>query len=171
MVIREANPADAKVLSELAIETYVTAFGHSFSPSDLAAHLEKNHSPNRFAQILGEDTVLIAEVQERMVGYAQFGKAHVFGEPVSDNLWEVRRLYVHADFQNQGIGARLMDAALAHPSLRDAKRILLDVWEHNHSAQRFYARYGFEVIGKRAFGVESGAETSFDLLMVRCQPQ
>ena len=48
--------------------------------------------------------------------------------------------------------------------------IVLDVWEHNPAAQRFYARYGFEVVGARAFVVASGAETSRDLIMVRRSP-
>jgi len=49
--------------------------------------------------------------------------------------------------------------------------IYLDVWEHNHGAQRFYRRYGFEVVGARSFEVESGAPTSLDLVMVRCSPE
>ncbi len=51
--------------------------------------------------------------------------------------------------------------------LQQATRIFLDVWEHNHGARRFYERYGFGVIGQRAFVVESGAATSYDLIMLR----
>ena len=51
--------------------------------------------------------------------------------------------------------------------MNSAAIITLDVWEHNHGAQRFYQRYGFEVIGARAFEVESGEETSLDLIMAR----
>ncbi len=64
----------------------------------------------------------------------------------------------------------LMEAALEHPRLKSAERIFLDVWEYNYGAQRFYQRHGFKVIGGRRFYVESGAETSLDLIMVRhCQ--
>jgi ribosomal protein S18 acetylase RimI-like enzyme len=58
-------------------------------------------------------------------------------------------------------------AALSHPRMENAAGIYLDVWEHNQGAQRFYQRFGFQVIGSRAFEVESGAETSLDLIMVR----
>lgn len=51
--------------------------------------------------------------------------------------------------------------------MKTAERIALDVWEHNLGARRLYERYGFEVVGKRAFEVKSGAETSFDLIMIR----
>ena len=80
---------------------------------------------------------------------------------------ELRRLYVHPEFQNQGYGTALMDAALSHPGLNRAPSIFLDVWEHNHGAQRFYRRYGFEAIGTRTFEVESGTAASLDLVMVR----
>jgi ribosomal protein S18 acetylase RimI-like enzyme len=106
-----------------------------------------------------------------MIGYVQFGQANATVLQSADGDQELRRLYVHADFQNKGIGTRLMDAALAHPQLRDAERIFLDVWEHNPGAQRFYACFGFKVVGQRPFVVESGAETSMDLIMARRQPR
>ena len=168
MKIRQAEPSDVEMLSKLAMETYAAAFGHSFSPADLAAHLEKSLSPNNFKQISVEDTVLVAEVEDCMIGYVQFGKCD-FEEATSDSDQELRRLYVLAEFQNKGVGALLMSGALNHQNLKNARQIFLDVWEHNSGAQRFYVRYGFEVIGKREFVVESGAKTSFDLIMVRDQ--
>jgi len=163
--IRQAGSGDASTLSALAMETYGDAFGRSFRPSDLAAHLARYLSPQQVKQILEEDTVLVAEVGQRMVGFVQFGSASGGAETVSGSDRELRRLYVQADFRNQGIGGRLMEAALAHPDMRDAERITLDVWEHNPGAQRFYERYGFTVIGARRFSVESGAETTLDLIM------
>lgn len=172
--IRNAGPSDANRLTALAQKTYVAAFGHSFTPSDLAAHLETELSVERMAAILHQDTVLVAEVDGQLVGFLQCGKNNVLhdgftvGFPVPEQ--EVRRLYVDAAFQNQGIGARLMAAALALPELQKAAAIVLDVWEHNPAAQRFYGRYGFVVVGAREFVVASGAETSRDLIMVRRQP-
>jgi len=149
------------------METYTEAFGQSFSPSDLAAHLERNLSAKNFERILDEDTVLVTEVDDHLVGFVQFGGADMGAEAVADNDRELRRLYVHADFQNWGIGTRRMDAALAHPGLKAADRIILDAWEHHHGAQRFYAQPGFEVVGERKSLVKSGLETSLDLIMVR----
>jgi ribosomal protein S18 acetylase RimI-like enzyme len=60
-----------------------------------------------------------------------------------------------------------MEAALAHPQLKEARSIYLDVWERNHEALRFYRRYGFDVVGAHRFEVASGAPTDLDLIMVR----
>lgn len=155
-------------LSELAITTYSDAFGHSFSDLDLASYLEQNLSPDNFARMIDDDIVLLAEVRGRIIGYVQFGAANICSDRGEDQ--DLRRVYVAAEFQNQGYGGSLMDAALRHPLLKGAANIYLDVWEHNHAAQRFYRRYGFEVISTRYFEVASGAPTSLDLVMVRCSP-
>jgi ribosomal protein S18 acetylase RimI-like enzyme len=83
---------------------------------------------------------------------------------------EIRRLYVHADFQNKGVGTQLMAAALDHPLLKAAENIYLDVWEHNRGAQEFYKRYSFEVVGAHRLAVASGLAAERDLIMVRRSP-
>ena len=167
LVIRNARPSDVTALSVLAQETYSDAFGHSFSEADLAAHLAKHLSPDNFTQILEKDVVLLAEVSDCIIGYAQFGAPNDSVEP--DRVQELRRLYVRSEYQSKGVGGALMEAVLSHPHMKNAATILLDVWEHNPGAQRFYQRYSFEVIGTRVFKVEFGAETSPDLIMARRQ--
>ena len=165
--IRPAVTEDVPALTDLAITTYVAAFGHSFTPEDLAAHLAHNLAPDNIAQFVAEDIVLVAEAGGRLVGFVQFGTAGPEYAPDSSGNQELRRLYILGEYQNQGAGTLLMEAALAHPQMRAAPAVYLDVWEHNHGAQRFYRRYDFEVIGARRFEVESDAETSLDLIMVR----
>lgn len=169
LVIRSAGESDMQPLSRLAIHTYVSAFGHTFSDADLAHHLHTRLSPHCFSRILAEDVVLLADVEGRLVGYVEFGAPNITAQALSfqDGDQQLRRLYVHPEFQNRGIGTSLMDAALCHPRLKDAANIYLDVWEYNDGAQRFYKRYGFEVIGTRTFEVASGAATDLDLVMVR----
>jgi len=164
VTIRQASRADAQALSALAVETYTAAFGHSMSAEDLSAQLAKTLTPARCEQYIKEDTVLLAEVDGFLAGYVQFGASGI------TDCAELRRLYVLARYQNQGIGAQLMEAALACPVLCAALRIQLDVWEHNHGAIRFYERFGFVVVGEQKFTVASGAETSLDLIMVRTNP-
>ncbi|MGH6927047.1 MAG: GNAT family N-acetyltransferase [Dongiaceae bacterium] len=166
MIIRAAAKGDAKALSDLATATYQEAFGLSLSAGDLAAYLSANLSEACFETFMDEDVNLIAEMDDRVVGYVQFGAVSVPVETVSADR-EVRRLYVHPEFQGRGVGKRLLDAALEHPQLKTAGSIYLDVWERNHGALRLYRRYGFEVIGAHRFEVQSGAPTDLDLIMLR----
>lgn len=169
--LREAEPSDVDALSVFAKRTYAEAFGHSMSTSDLAAHLKTNLSPGRFREMLREDVFLLAHRADKLIGFVQFGDAHIDdrdldGLKIQPGDKEVRRLYVLAAFQNRGLGTSLMSAALNDPRIAGAT-IFLDVWKDNAGAQRFYTRYGFERVGKRAFRAASGEVTGVDLVMVR----
>jgi GNAT superfamily N-acetyltransferase len=87
--------------------------------------VQKHLSPRNFARIIDEDVVLLAELGNRLIGYVQFGAAHPASAHNTEQ--EVRRLYVHRDFQHTGYGTMLMDAALRHPQLHSAASISLDV--------------------------------------------
>jgi ribosomal protein S18 acetylase RimI-like enzyme len=141
-------------------------FGHSFSPSDLAAHLQGELSDERFGQFCEEDTILVAEVDDRPIAFIQFGRAKVgTHESASREDFELRRVYALRQFQGGQIGSRLIERALS--DMAAAPGIFLDVWEANVAAQRLYARYGFETVGRRAFRTASGVVTGFDLIMMR----
>ena len=158
---------DVTALSALARRTYAEAFGHSFSPSDLAAHLERNLAESCFRHALTEDVFLLAETEGRLIGFVQFGPLRIAVPTPSPQDQELRRIYVEAGFQNQGIGRHLLEAALEHPRLKAAANIYLDVWAQNLGARRLYERYGFEVIGAHGLATASGTAGDQDLIMVR----
>jgi ribosomal protein S18 acetylase RimI-like enzyme len=169
MAIRPAEAQDLAALAALARQTYVDAFGHSFSPEDLAAHLQGNLADGYFRQALAEDVFLLAEAAGRLIGFVQFGPVRLPAAAAGPEDQELRRIYVLAQFQNQGTGGKLMDAALGHPRLRDARDIYLDVWEKNDKARRLYESYGFAMIGAHGLATASGIAHDQDLIMVRRQ--
>jgi len=77
VIIRAAGMDDVTALSALARRTYADAFGHSFSPSDLAAHLESNLAESYFRQAFDEDVFLLAETEGRLIGFVQFGPLRI----------------------------------------------------------------------------------------------
>ena len=169
VIIRESGIGDIAALAELARRTFSEAFGRSFSPSDLAFHLQNNLSDAYFRAAADVDVFLIAEIDARLAGYAQFGAIEIPARGASPGDQELRRLYVEPAFQGSGIGRRLLDAALAHPRLTGAPNVFLDVWDENGGARRLYERYGFAVVGAHTFAVASGAASTRDLIMVRRQ--
>ena len=165
--VRPITPGEIEVLGELARRTYADAFGAAMSASDLAYHLAHRLSDGYFRQAFELDVILAADLERRLVGFIQFGKAEPIAPERTPADREIRRLYVIAECQNRGIGRRLMDAALTHRSLARAQSIYLDVWEDNHAAQRFYRRFGFETVGAHTIELASGASQGRDLVMVR----
>ena len=164
---REGGQVDLTQLVGVAQKTYVDAFGHSFQPEDLDAHLTANLSEVAIKEILSCDSILVAVDEEKIIGFVQFGQTKGYKEVISDHDWAIKRLYVLRDFQNKGIGSLLMQKSLEFMKENMVKRVFLDVWELNPGAIRFYQRFGFEVVGRLKFEVASGAESSDDLVM-RC---
>jgi [ribosomal protein S18]-alanine N-acetyltransferase len=66
----------------------------------------------------------------------------------------------HRDFRRQGIGSRLLVAALADGRRLGAKRAILEVRETNLEAQAMYRKFGFEVTGRRPGYYRDNGETA-----------
>ena len=62
---------------------------------------------------------------------------------------EIANLAVTPAARGRGIGARLLDAALAEGRARGAVAIFLEVRDSNHAARQLYESRGFEEVGRR----------------------
>lgn len=176
MTIREATPGDAEALGALARTSYAEAFGATTHPDDLAAHLERELSLERFQEMLGEHAFLVAEMDGELVGFVQFGNAELdavwLTEPITLEPGDgyLERLYVRAAHQNCGVGSALLRTALEHPRLCECHTVFLDVWAENTGAVRFYARHGFVKVGELPFyAASTGEKVGVDDLMARRQ--
>src|SRR5438067_125338 len=163
-MIRHATPSDVPALADLAQRTWSDAFGAGVARDDEAAELEEGRSENYFAAALDEKTILVAVADGVLVGYVQFGDVGISEVDVEPGDQGLQRLYVETAFQGQGLGRKLMKAALQHARLAEARRILLQVWDKNERAVRLYESFGFRKIGTTTFTV--GAEVMEDLVMV-----
>ena len=83
---------------------------------------------------------------------------------------ELLSLGVSPDRQRQGIGAALLDAAMARAVALRVRHFFLEVGEFNAPARRLYESRGLKVVGRRAgyYAIEGG--TPMDALTMRCEP-
>jgi diamine N-acetyltransferase len=162
--IRLAVPSDVPELSALAARTWSHAFGDGVSADDQAAELEDTRSETYFDDALRTKTILVAEADGALVGYVQFGDVAIPEVDVQPGDRALQRLYVDTAFQGRGWGRKLMEAALRHPRLANAKRIFLQVWDVNERAVRLYESFGFRKAGTTTFTV--GSEVMEDLVML-----
>src|SRR5581483_8696186 len=114
--------------------SWFDAFGHSVSPEEAEAELEATRSEEYFGDALTRDSILVAEVNGRLLGYVQFGDVSIEEVEARPGDQELHRLYVETAEHGRGVGRALVDAALHHPRLAGASRIYLQVWERNDRA-------------------------------------
>ena len=86
----------------------------------------------------------MAELDGEVVGFASTGPSR---DPDDADAGEVYAIYVRPDLYGRGIGARLLDHAVADLSDRGYPRALLWTLETNRAAQRFYERVGWRCDG------------------------
>ena len=160
---RNATEADAPLMARLGPQTFVETFGHLYSAENLAAFL-LNHSEQNWRTELTDPryTVRLAEQDGEAIAFAKVGPASLPFE-VTGPTAELRQFYVLGPWQGAGIAPVLMDWVIDEARRRGAGAIFLSVFVDNIRAQRFYARYGFEAVGRYDFMV--GCHADEDVIM------
>lgn len=164
MIYRPATPADTHALARLGRDSFVAKFGHLYRPDDLAAFLEEAHSESAFAADLADPMrlVRVAEEDGALLAYCKLGLACGWPEHARGaRVIELKSLYTAPALTGRGIGAAMMDWALAEARARGADEIQLSVYAGNFGAQRFYAGYGFEKVADITFLVGTHVDPEF----------
>lgn len=163
-MLRPATIADIPALSELGRDSFVAKFGSIYRPEDLAAFLQETHSPGAVAAELAhpERRYCLAELDGALAGYCKLAIPSTLAEhDDAARPIEIKQLYTAPQLTGRGLGAALMDWALAEARAWRADAVQLSVWSGNPEAQRFYARYGFAKAGDITFRVGEQIDEEF----------
>jgi diamine N-acetyltransferase len=167
LTIRQAGVADAARLSVLARTTFVDTFGAQNTVSDMAMYTAASFGEDiQRAELQDErNTVIVAEQDEGLVGYALLRDGRPPLEITATRPIEIDRLYVAKEQIGTGLGATLMQRCLDEAARLGHDVVWLNVWEHNVRALRFYERWGFESTGMMPYIL--GTDRQMDYVMVR----
>lgn len=140
MEVRRATVADAVAIADVHTRSWQAAYTHVFGQEKLAGIDAGRRRAAWERAIEGGAVVLVAEVDERVVGFASVGPSR--DPPGAGELYAI---YVLADAWGTGAGTALMAAAVA--ALRDSgdAEAILWVLEDNPRARRFYEREGWRL--------------------------
>lgn len=168
MQLRSATLEDVSALAALGRSSFIDAFGHLYRPEDLAAFLAETHDEQVIAREIAGETCrhrLATAADGTLLGYCKLRHPSKLAalSDAADPL-ELSQLYCAAAATGQGVGAALMQWALAEAVSGGHDAIHLSVYSENHGAQRFYARYGFVKTADTTFkvGEQLDAEYLFE---------
>ena len=165
MNLRDATLDDVPARAALGRESFTHAFGHLYRAADLSAFLAETHDEDAIAgEIAGDQCrhrLAFAE-DGTLMGYCKLRHpsklAAISG--ATDPL-ELSQLYCAGSATGQGVGAALMDWALAQAETGGHDAIHLSVYSENFGAQRFYERYGFAWTADTTFKVGEQLDREF----------
>jgi GNAT superfamily N-acetyltransferase len=155
---------DAEALDAMARETWLRTFGHGYTAADLDAYLTHAYGPaGQLRTDLANPAITwrIARSDGQIIGYAKLGPPWLEQADLDD--LQLSQLYVAYGWHGQGVAQALMGWTIATARSAQAHALLLTVFEENHRAMAFYAKYGFVHIGDYAFPV--GQKIDRDLIM------
>ncbi len=160
---RDATPADAPLLARLGTQTFVTTFGHLYSPADLSQFLAENHSEAVAAAFLTKPdyATRFAQLGDEAAGYAMVCPANLPHLDPSIPMLELKRLYLLPGHFGLGLADALMAWVDEVATERGARALALSVFSANHRAMRFYQRHGFACVGRYQFRVGTQLDDEF----------
>jgi ribosomal protein S18 acetylase RimI-like enzyme len=165
LAVRRATVEDAYSLARLAESTFTETFGHLYAPEDLAAYVASTYTRDACLTTLADPRMaywLAGFEGKPAVGFALAGYCKLPFRGLEPTAGELRQLYVRAGYQNQRLGTRLFETALAWLEAHYSP-LYIGVWSQNHGAQRFYGRYGFVKVGEYGFPVGKTVDHEFIL--------
>lgn len=132
ITIRFANLSDLTAMQTMFVDTITTICKSDYSPEQINAWTSSIKNTLRWANKLESQYFLVAELNNTIVGYASL-----------ENTDYLDLLYVHKDYQRQGIANMLYSAIEKEAINRKAKILNADVSE---TARRFFEKKGFLMI-------------------------
>ncbi|MFC3172933.1 GNAT family N-acetyltransferase [Novosphingobium bradum] len=164
LILRPPVAADLPALSLLGVAAFVHKFGDLYRPEDLLPFLAETYSEAALARALADpaNRFAVAERGGLLLGWCKLAQACPFPEHARGRrTMELKQLYTAPRAQGGGIGAALMDWAMAQFSALGADEVQLSVWQHNPGAQKFYRRYGFAPVAEVTFQVGGQLDEEF----------
>lgn len=134
--IRRSRLDDGSALAKIDAATWTTAVSPAPAPSVGTSFFGNRTRP---------EEVLVAEADGVVVGYVKLGQDIPLAS--HDHVLEVRGLAVDPERHGQGLGRRLVEAALEEALECGAHKLSLRVLSSNDGARRLYAASGFVVEG------------------------
>jgi len=152
--LRRASPADAGAVSLVAGASFLETFAGILTGPDIVAHVAAKSSPAALTAWIGDSGAVLTLAEHpnggAPVGYSLLTPPDLAGETGPGDI-ELRRIYALSLTRGTGLGAALMERAVADALKLGRDRLLLGVLGTNARARAFYERQGFTLAGERRF--------------------
>ncbi len=145
IVVRPATSDDFEDITHISITVWKQAYQGIIDQSYLDNISFEERLRGRLQwMVQPQKYSFVASHNEKIIGFCDYGiSRHLqFGQG------EIYALYVSKDYQNQGVGQKLLDESVGKLKQENLIPVLVIALEKNTIAQRFYEKQGFQKIDK-----------------------
>lgn len=145
--IREAEIDDAPAIAKVSYLTWLHAYRGILPDTELDT-LNLESVTNKWVQILSlaipRASTFVSINNESIIAYSRFYPS-VDSDDDPDNVATIGSIYVHPDFQHQGVGRELMEEILEVIKDQGFTEATLHVLAPNERARKFYEFLNWEL--------------------------
>ena len=135
VLVRKALPEDIEIISRLFRNTIKTVNACDYEPQQLRIWSSKYEDKVWWKDRIRTDFFLVAEKENRILGFCSINSEGVLG-----------LMYVHKDYQGNGVGTLLMNELVRYSIKLNIREIVSDV---SITAKPFFEKMGFKNTGRQ----------------------
>ena len=147
IVIRPWQRGDLESIRKITWQSWISAYASFIPESDLEAYFDFHYTEGAFLSMFDDPLIqgFVAETDGQIVGYSRLS----FNR--DENRLYVPSLYFLPDFQGQGMGRQLLEAAEEYAAEKGLDEFWIGVMVKNRQALVFYRKVGFQFVREEPF--------------------
>jgi ribosomal protein S18 acetylase RimI-like enzyme len=147
IVIRPWQRGDLESIRKITWQSWISAYASFIPESDLKAYFDFHYTEGAFLSMFDDPLIqgFVAETDGQIVGYSRLS----FNR--DENRFYVPSLYFLPDFQGQGMGRQLLEAAEEYAAEKGLDELWIGVMVENKQALVFYRKVGFQFVREEPF--------------------
>ena len=155
--IRRANENDLRLLSMLAITTFIESHGHSASANDIDSYVEEKYNDDVLGKELSDPDNIYHFLfdKETAAGFSKIILNSPYDDSKTTTVTKLERIYILKEYYSLGIGKELFDFNISFMKANNQSGVWLYTWIENKRAIDFYLRQGFKIIGSHDFKISA----------------
>lgn len=149
MIIRKGNINDLTEMRKLFTDTITSVCKNDYNSDQLKAWKSGAENEERWLQVMNRQFVIIAKINGQMAGFCTLDQGNY-----------IDFLFVHKDFQQQGVARKMYTFIEQEATLRKEKILASDV---SKTARSFFEKMGFKVIREQTVNLKGIDITNYKM--------
>ncbi|MCS4301727.1 GNAT family N-acetyltransferase [Chryseobacterium sp. BIGb0232] len=140
IILREGNQYDLPEMLQLFKDTITTVCNKDYNTDQLEAWKSGADNQERWEKVISKQYILIAESENKMAGFCTLDQGNY-----------IDLLFIHKDYQHQGIASKLYRLIEKEALQQNQKFLTADV---SKTAKPFFERMNFKIIQEQIVSVK-----------------
>jgi putative acetyltransferase len=144
-----ANMTDLPAMQTLFVETVTNVCSKDYTPEQIKVWTASIENTKRWTDVIEQQYVQIAWIEGKMAGFGSLDKGNY-----------IDFMYVHKDYQGQGV-ANAIYTALEQEAIRQGSKLITS--DISFTARPFFEKKGFIALQKQTFVRQSVEISNFKM--------